>query len=125
MVTDTSGGYSLGLPPSWTGFVTPSLGSSGFVPGVRAYTNVTEAITNQNYLLVDSIAPQINVATSGTNLWLNWTGISGVTYQVWSSTNLADWYPWGDVIAGTNGAMQLLVPVSDPPQQFFRLKAAN
>jgi hypothetical protein len=123
--TDESGHYALGVPPGWNGSVAPALGSFVFVPGARAYTNVTATITDQNFLMLDSIAPQLDSGASGTNLWLHWTGIPGVTYQVWSSTNLTDWLPWSEVMPGTNGLMEMVLPADDPPVRFFRLKAAN
>ena len=54
-----------------------------------------------------------------------WSGISNVTYQVYSSTNLTDWQPFDVPIIGTNGPVQLMIPVGDEPQRFFRLNAQN
>lgn len=123
--TDEFGHYALGVPPGWNGSVAPALGSFVFVPGARTYTNVTATSANQNFLMLDSIAPQLDSGASGTNLWLRWTGIPGVTYQVWNSTNLTDWLPWSEVMPGTNGLMEMVLPADDPPVRFFRLKAAN
>ena len=124
-LTDAAGRYSFGVPPGWVGTVTPTLATNMFVPGVRIYTNVAESVTNENYLMVETIAPELTSVAAGTNLWLNWSGIPGVSYQVWSSTNLADWYPWGDAILGTNGPMDMPLPSPDQPMQFFRLQADN
>jgi hypothetical protein len=96
-----------------------------FVPGSLAYTNVTDSLANQNYLMVPTVAPSLASSLSGTNLSLGWTGISGVTYQAQYSTNLVDWLPYGDVIPGTNGPMQLDLPLGAAPSVFFRLNTAH
>jgi hypothetical protein len=36
-----------------------------------------------------------------------------------------DWLPLGPPIIGTNGLMQLVLPMDDEPQKFFRLTAQN
>lgn len=124
--TDGNGRYSLAVPPGWTGNVTPMLAGRGFVPGARAYTNLTDSLNDQNYLVVDSIAPQLACGGTGTNLWLRWNGIPDVTYQVWTSTNLTDWLPWGEPKPGTNGLMEAVLPVvPDELMRYFRLRAAN
>jgi hypothetical protein len=123
--TDTNGAYSIGVPTGWNGTVTPSLATLMFVPGSLAYTNVTDSLANQNYLMVPTVAPSLASSLSGTNLSLGWTGISGVTYQAQYSTNLVDWLPYGDVIPGTNGPMQLDLPLGAAPSVFFRLNTAH
>ncbi len=123
--TDTNGNYSLGVPPGWNGSVTPALGSFMFVPGALAYTNVTASLTNQNYLMVPTVAPSLASSLSGTNFSLNWAGISGVTYQLLWSTNLVDWQTLGGALAGTNGPMQIVLPLGSDPAAFFRVSAAQ
>ena len=125
-ITDTNGFYSLPVPPGWSGGVTPALGRFVLVPKARAYSTVTNALASENYVTVDSIAPQITATASGTNFWLNWHGIGGVTYRVWVSTNLVNWtseYPW--YVVGTNGPTGMRVPASSPAMQFYRLAAFN
>jgi hypothetical protein len=123
--TDTSGKYSIGVPFGWTGTITPSLGTNMFVPGVYSYSNLAASALNQDYLMVGTISPTLNSGLSGANLFLNWNGIPGVTYQAFSSTNLVDWSPFGSAIPGTNSLMQLLVPTTGQPMQFLRLQATN
>src|SRR5437899_10142264 len=53
-VTDNSGSYSLEVPPSWTGTITPSKGASFFIPASRTYTNVAMDLTNQNFIQVSA-----------------------------------------------------------------------
>ena len=125
VTTDTNGQYALGVPPGWSGTVTPSLGSSMFAPGAIAYTSVTAPLTNQNYLLVTTIAPGLAAGVSGTNFLVNWAGLPGVTYQLLWSTNLVDWQPLGSPLPGTNGLMQLVLPIGSDPADFFRVSATE
>jgi hypothetical protein len=123
--TDASGNYSLGVPTGWAGTVTPVLTGWMFVPGTRGYTNVQSAVTNQDYLLVPTIAPALAAGPAGTNFGLGWYGIGNVTYQVYYSTNLTDWYPLGVPMSGTNGLLELQIPISTDPAKFFRVSAQN
>jgi hypothetical protein len=125
VTTDTHGNYSLGVPPGWSGTVTPALGTLMFVPGSITYTNLPGSLTNQNYLMVPTVAPQLANSLSGTSLSLSWTGIPGVTYQALWSTNLVDWQPLGDPLPGTNGLMQLSLPLGADPAAFYRLSATH
>ena len=123
--TDTNGNYALGILPGWSGTVVPSGGGLMYVPGSRAYTNVTTSVSNQNYLAIITIAPDVSSGLQATNLMMNWFGIPGVTYQLYSSTNLADWLPYGDPFLGTNGPVVLPVPINGDPMRFFRVQAGN
>jgi hypothetical protein len=123
--TDTNGNYALGILPGWSGTVVPSGGGFVFVPGSRAYTNATTSVSNQNYVAVITIAPVVSAGLQATNLMMNWFGISGVTYQLYSSTNLVDWLPYGDAFPGTNGPVALPVPTTGDPARFFRVQAGN
>jgi len=125
VTTDTNGSYALGVPPGWNGTVTPALGSFIFVPTALVYTNVTGPLTGQNYLMVSTIAPDLAAGLSGTNFSMSWAGLPGVTYQIWSSTNLVDWQPLGDALAGTNGPMQFILPLGSDPAAFFRVGATQ
>jgi hypothetical protein len=123
--TDTNGNYVLGILPGWSGTVVPSGGGFVFVPGSQVYTNVTTSISNQNYMAVITIAPAVSTGLQADNLMMNWYGISGLTYQLYSSTNLVDWLPYGDAFPGTNGPVVLSVPTTDDPARFFRVQAGN
>jgi hypothetical protein len=123
--TGTNGNYALGILPGWSGTVVPSGAGLMYVPGSRAYTNVITSVSNQNYLAVTTIAPDVSSGLQATNLMMNWFGISGVTYQLYSSTNLVDWLPYGDAFPGTNGPVELLVPTFGDPIRFFRVQAGN
>ncbi len=123
--TDSNGNYSLGVPPGWTGTVTPSLGSNMFLPASMSYTNVTGSLTNQNYSMVSTLSPALTTSLSGGNCSLNWNGVSGVTYQVLWSTNLVTWQPFGSPIAGTNGLIQMMLPRGTNCAGFFQLQVAQ
>jgi hypothetical protein len=123
--TDTNGNYALGILPGWSGTVVPSGGGFMFAPGSRVYTNLTMSVSNQNYLAVTTIAPAVSSGLQATNFMMNWFGIPGVTYQLYSSTNLVDWLPYGNAFPGTNGPVVVPVPTTGDPARFFRVQAGN
>jgi hypothetical protein len=125
MMTDVNGDYSIGVPIGWNGTMTPALGTSMFVPGSLSYTNITDSLTNQNYLMVSTVAPNIASSASGGNFTMNWYGISGVTYQVLWSPDLINWQPLGNTLAGTNGPMQMVVPSNTNAASFFEIQATH
>ena len=77
------------------------------------------------FLIVPTSAPGLTTSVSGTSLMINWNGLAGVTYQTWWSTNLVDWSALGDPVSGTNGPMQIILPLSTGPADFFRIGASN
>ena len=123
--TDTNGNYVLDLPPAGIVHVVPLKAGLMFVPGSRSYTNVTLSITNQNYLAVSTVLPSLTTQVQSNNFILSWNGISGVTYQLLYSTNLVDWLPYADALPGTNGTMQVQMPMDTSPVLFFRVGAGN
>jgi hypothetical protein len=125
VTTDANGNYSLGVPPGWNGTITPSFGTSMFVPSFLSFVNVSDPITGQNFLIVPTIAPVLNSSVGGGNFNLTWGGLGSVTYQAYSSTNLTIWQPLGGPLPGINGLMQLATPLSNQPVQFFRIQASD
>jgi hypothetical protein len=123
--TDNNGNYALGVVPGWSGTVVPANGTFMFVPGSKTYTNVSLSISNQNYLMVDTIAPTMAAQLQNTNLALSWYGIPGVSYQALYSTNLVDWLPYGGVLSGSNSMMQVVLPMNTDPMKFFRMQTSN
>jgi hypothetical protein len=121
--TDTNGLYALSLPPTVTVHVTPSAPGLSLVPSSRTYYNVTGTISNENYLAVSTVVPTLTTRAETNTQILSWYGISGVNYQGLYSTNLVDWLPYGGVLPGTNGPLQLLMPMDTNPLGFFRVGA--
>ena len=78
--------------------------------------------SNQNFAALD-ILPPITATVQSTNLMLNWQGIPGVSYQVFYSTDLVHWLPYGGRFTGTNGPMGISLPVAINAGMFFRLRA--
>ena len=120
-ITDSNGNYALGILPGWSGTVAAYGNNLQFVPGYLTYTNVTSSISNQNFLAVSGISPNVTAGLQSGNLALNWYGTAGLNYQTQFSTNLVDWLPYGNAIPGTNGTVQVLIPPGVDPQKFFRV----
>ncbi len=125
VTTDTNGNYTLGFTPGATFTVTPSQGALVFVPPSLSYTNVSTSVSNQNYLAVSTLALALKGKVSGANFMLNWQALPGVNYQVYSSSNLVNWLPYGGVLSGSNGTVQVAVPVGTGPMQFFSVQSSN
>jgi hypothetical protein len=123
--TDPHGNYLLGVPPGWHGTVTPSLGTSMFIPSFLSFTNVSVSLTGQNFLMVPTISPLLSSSVSDGNFSLTWRGFAGVSYQPYWSTNLVNWQALGAPLPGTNGLMQFVTPLDGHPLQFFRVRASD
>jgi hypothetical protein len=122
VLTAANGQYSLPVLASWTGLVTPSKPGWMFVPGVLAYTNLTANVTNQNYTLVNNIAPALSSGQQGADYHVEWYGLGGLGYQPQCSTNLVNWADCGSLQSGTNGPLWFDIPITSAPQMFFRLQ---
>ena len=112
VLTAANGQYSLPVLASWTGMVTPSKPGWMFVPGVLAYTNLTANVTNQNYTLVENIAPALRAdskAPAATS--------SGMASAAWA-INRSPRPTWstGPTTAacknGTNGPLWFDIPIT-------------
>jgi hypothetical protein len=123
--TGSNGEYTIGVPPGAGLTITPIKPGYMFAPGSRTYAPNTGSISNENYLAVTTIAPGLIAKYQTTNVLLNWIGIPGVTYQLYYSTNLANWLPYSDPYPGINGPMQIAFPIAGDPMNFFRLSARN
>ena len=121
--TDTNGFYLLSVPPTVPIVVTPSATNLTFVPSSRSYDSVSGTLTNENYMAVATVVPDFTTQVQTNNLIFNWYGISGVTYQPLCSSNLVDWVPYETALQGTNGPLNLVVPMDSGPSMFFRVMA--
>ena len=77
-----------------------------------------------SFSIVGPAIPNLSLQVLADNLSLSWFGLQGATYQTLYSTNLVDWLPYDVAIPGTNGPMQLLVPMAKRPNMFFRVGAS-
>ena len=69
----------------------------------------------------------MNIQISGTNIFLNWSGVAGQIYQLEYTTNLTDsaWTPVGNPVTGNGGTLTTTNNFGDLPQRFFRLRFVN
>ena len=70
----------------------------------------------------------VNIQVSGTNLFLNWSGAAGQTYQLEYKNNLTDpaWTPLGSPVTGTGGTLTITNNFDfASPLRFFRLRLVN
>ncbi len=102
---------SLSLPPLSSGFSwQTSYGSTSFL------------------LSVVSASPlqlSAGLSVSGNSISLSWNGLSGQTYQVQCTTNLApaNWVNLGASIPGTNGPIMVLDAITSAnPQKYYRIE---
>jgi hypothetical protein len=69
----------------------------------------------------------LNAQISGTNLFLNWPGLDGQSYQLEYKTNLLDplWMPVGNPVTGTGGTLTITNNLGSASESFFRLHLVN
>ena len=69
----------------------------------------------------------VSIQISGTNIFLNWSAVSGQTYQLEYKDDLTapTWTPMGDPVTGTGGTLTLTNDFGDSPQRFFHLRLVN
>ena len=84
-------------------------------------------IDNLNFSASVPLSVPVRIQFSGTNLFLNWSGVAGQTYQLEYKNNLTDpaWIPTGFPVTGTGGTLTLTNDFGDSPQRFFRLQLVN
>ncbi len=125
-MTDANGNYSIGVPIGWKGTLTPSKGAEMFLPASLTETNVTNSLTGLNFEMVPTIGPSLSAGLDNANqLAVNWMAFQGVTYQIYSSTNLVFWQPYGAPVVGSNGLMQIPLPTTNAPAMYFRIGASQ
>jgi len=111
------------VAPNWSGIITPSRGIWRFIPALRSYSNVTNALTSQNFTMTTASSLAISSQVSGQNIVFGFYGIQGVTYQTLYSTDMVNWFPFGSPIAGSNAVITLSAPLSGAPAEFFKFTA--
>lgn len=124
VLTDTNGFYSVIVPPIWSGSVTPA-GGDTFLPGSRNYVSLITNAPSQNFIVASPAAFNLStVRLDGSNASLNWYGINGVTYQMYYSTDLVNWAPYGPAFIGSNAPVVVTPPSTNSTPMFFRLGAS-
>jgi hypothetical protein len=85
------------------------------------------AIDNFNFSASVPLPVQMNFQIEGTNLFLNWSGVVGQTYQLEYKSNLTDpaWTPLGNPVTGAGGTLTLTNTFGASTQRFFRLLLVN
>jgi len=124
-VTDASGDYALKVPVGTNVTVIPSKDGWVFLPNSISYTNLSSDLWAQDYRGFSSSLLMMHCEVQGTNLIASWFGVGGITYQMFSSTNLVDWIPWDGQIMGSNAPVSLLLPMAFDPAGFYRLRLAG
>jgi hypothetical protein len=121
-ITDANGDYALKLPAGSTVTVIPSKEGWVFLPYSTTYANLSGDLWAQDYRGFSASLLLMNCQVQGTNLLASWFGVSGLAYQMFSSTNLVDWIPWDGQIMGSNAPVSLLLPMTFDPAGFFSLR---
>jgi pimeloyl-ACP methyl ester carboxylesterase len=76
------------------------------------------------HFLTRGIHADLSVTLNTTNVAVNWASLSGLTYYLESSSNLADWFPEGASNYLGDGFYQNYQTVlSNPPAKYFRLNS--
>ena len=84
-------------------------------------------IDNLSFSASIPLSVPVYIQTSGTNLFLNWSGVAGQTYQLEYKNNLTDpaWTPLGNPVTGTGGTLTLTNNFGASTQRFFHLRLVN
>jgi hypothetical protein len=84
-------------------------------------------IDNLSFSASIPLSVPVNIQISGTNLFLNWSGAAGQTYQLEYKNNLTDpaWTPLGSPVTGTGETLTITNNFGASLQRFFRLRLVN
>jgi hypothetical protein len=85
------------------------------------------AIDNLSFSASVPVPVPLTVQASGTNLFLNWPGVTEQTYQLEYKNNLTDpaWTSVGNPVTGTGGSLTLTNNSGVSSQRFFHLRLVN
>lgn len=85
------------------------------------------AIDNLSFSASVPLSVPLTIQTVGTNLFLNWPGVGGQTYQLEykDDLNAPAWTALGNAVTGTGGTLALTNNFGVSPQRFFRLRLVN
>lgn len=119
-LTDADGRYSITIPLGSSPVIVPQKDGWQFDPPSISYPGLAQACFDQNYTGAVTLTPASG-SGSGPISELSWQGISGVQYQLMTSSNLVDWIPYGPPVTGTNGPITIPNPPNAAPSRFYRV----
>ena len=85
------------------------------------------AIDNLSFSASVPLSVPLTIQTFGTNLFLNWPGVAGQTYQLEykDDLNAPAWTSLGSAVTGNGGTLILSNTFGASTQRFFRLRLVN
>ncbi|MFN0125374.1 MAG: FN3 associated domain-containing protein, partial [Verrucomicrobiales bacterium] len=86
------------------------------------FSNLSEALAGTNPYLASSTLEVNVVQLASGELQVSWPAQPGKRYQLEMSTDMLDWYPWGEPIAATSTGLVRNVPSTGKSQVFFRVR---
>lgn len=126
-LTDGGGHYTLFVPASSSGTITPSAAGWVSSPVVRSFTTLATDLNYQDFILSASplTPPALTLTTQDTLRRVTWYGESGIIYQPETSADLLIWTNYGNPLPGAGGPLSFTFPTAPDPQRFFRVRSGH
>ncbi|MFO1477323.1 MAG: hypothetical protein U1F98_11790 [Verrucomicrobiota bacterium] len=118
--TDAAGRYAMSFVPGSYFRLVPTNGTLIFYPNLAQFDNQSASVSNVDFMAITSIAASPVATVQSTNLVMGWRGLPGISYSLQSSTNLLNWAYYAGFY-GTNGPIQISIPMTNGPEWFFRV----
>jgi len=80
--------------------------------------------TETKWIRLVGAEPEFGVYVSRSPLTISWTATAGRSYDVLSTTNLADAFQLRATATATNGIAQWFEPETNPAQRFYRIRVS-
>jgi hypothetical protein len=112
------------MPDAWETAhgLTVGIDDSADDPDGDGQSNLAEYLAGTHPQSGTSVFAVESMTMTGGAVTLNWTGVAGRTYQVWSSPDLRQWTRDGAaIICTTNGPLTANAPTTAATQRFFKL----
>ena len=113
-----------GMPDAWetANGLTVGIDDSAADPDGDTQSNAAEYTAGTNPQAGNSVFAVESFTLADGAMILNWTGVAGRTYQVWSSPDLRQWTRDGASIpCTTTGPLSATAPTTAAAQRFFKL----
>ena len=75
--------------------------------------------------MTQGFAPTLKAIPQGAKLRVEWASITGITYQLQTSSDLVTWQNAGQPLAGTGAVLWWLFDTTSQPMMFCRVLATN